>query len=130
MTHEKNTTANHRRILLIKVTIELDSAISKSRDKILGIMEISSDGMLTVETAGRRADYDVKIRKGGKSGNPIFFECKIENFARKSRNVWDLIYLALEQRQTAKKSKEPQTLFNDFNLNDAINSMVSDKGDR
>jgi len=92
---------------MIKVTVELDSAISSSRDKVLGIMTISNDGMLSVETAGRRASYDVHISKGGQAIKQTLFECKIENFPRKRDNVWDLIYLALERRQTAKNSKKP-----------------------
>jgi len=111
---------------MIKVTVELDSAIHKSRDKILGIMTITNDGILSVETCGRRASYDVKISKKGKQVNQTLFECKVENFPRKTSNVWDLIYEALHLRKIAKKGKKKKKQ-NDFDLNDTINSMVSDK---
>lgn len=114
---------------MITITAKLDSAISESRDKILGIITITNDGMLSVETAGRRASYDVKISKGGNAVNQTLFECKIKNFPRKQKNIWDLLYLVLQQQQSAKNNKKRRLkrIKGDISINDMINSIVGNK---
>jgi hypothetical protein len=74
---------------MIVVTVELKSAISSSRDKLLGTLLITNDGTGS-ETRG---NYDVLFRgaKGGsgKSG-------KVSEYPRNDVAIWNLIRQACE----------------------------------
>lgn len=80
---------------MIKVTVELISAVSSSRNKILGVGYISNNVEKTYETNGYYGDYKVELSKSGKKINETWRNGKVENFPRKRLLAWDLVTRAL-----------------------------------
>lgn len=80
---------------MIRITVELVSAISADRNETLGVAEISNVGG-TVS----RGNYFVRLSKRGRSfrrfGEP-FRTGVVEGFPRKRLGGWDLLYLALRE---------------------------------
>jgi hypothetical protein len=67
---------------MIRVTIELISAVDPSRNRVLGTMEICNDG-----TGDERfGNYNGKLMAeyGGRNG-------RVENFNRTRQSVWSLV---------------------------------------
>jgi len=81
---------------MIKVTIELASAINPGRSKVLGIATISNDGETTKESKGKKGSYSVWLSKWAPKQNQTWKKGKVENFDRVKRGSWDLLYLALK----------------------------------
>lgn len=77
---------------MIKVTVELVSAVSSSRDRHLGTAYIVNDGTGSA-TVG---DYDVTLSQFGKP-DVIWRSGKVKNFKRRTLGPWDLLYLALKE---------------------------------
>jgi len=78
---------------MIRVTVELLSAISPARNRVLGVMNIANDGVTSSETGGKRGSYNFIIR--GKRKDRALREGRVENYPRKSALVWVLLYRAL-----------------------------------
>lgn len=81
---------------MIRVTVELISAISPSRNRVLGIATISNDGHKFTETNGVRSDYDVEINQAGQHFDQIWKRTRVLDFPRKRLGAWDLLYRALK----------------------------------
>lgn len=81
---------------MIKVTVELVSAIHPSRNRILGIGYLANDGHETGRTSGARGSYDVTLGKRQPKENQIWKKGRVESFPRRARGCWDLLYLALK----------------------------------
>ena len=78
---------------MIKVTIELQSAISGTTTK-LGEMYISNDGTSLVPTSG---DYFVSVCRKGKWGRHLRPQRigTVKNYPRLAYNVWRLVSRAI-----------------------------------
>ena len=76
---------------MIRVTVELVSAIHPSRSKVLGIAEISNDGHGTATIASYRA----RLSKWAPRLRETWAHGIVHDFDRKRRGPWDLIYQAL-----------------------------------
>ena len=78
---------------MIVVTVELVSAISPDRDKVLGRMCIANDGSIDDPTRG---NYDAWVRrKGTTSYRSATRIGRVENFPRQSYVIWRLVLRAL-----------------------------------
>lgn len=80
---------------MIRITIELISAVDANRNTVLGIATIANDGKRSVETHGERGDYVVTLSKWAPKTDETWLRGRVLNFPRKRRGVWDLLYLAL-----------------------------------
>ncbi len=80
---------------MIRVTIELISAIHPNRNTVLGVAEIANDEKTSNETGGRLGSYSVKLSKWAPMLNDVWKRGRVENFDRVKRGPWDLLYLAL-----------------------------------
>lgn len=91
---------------MIKVTIELISAISPTRNKILGIIEIANWGKII----NGLSNYTVKLSKWEPKLNETWKASVVLHFDRVKRGPYDLLYLALQsclgQRNGEQKSIE------------------------
>ncbi len=77
---------------MIKITVELDSAISRTRDRLLGIAEIANDGTGNAS----HGNYVVRIGKAGSKSRETWRSGVVRDFPRKGRlGAWDLLYRAL-----------------------------------
>lgn len=76
---------------MIKVTVELISAVDPSRSKLLGIAVIANVG-------GDRSvgDYVVKLSKWAPKTSEVWRGGEVRGFDRVKRGSWDLLYLALK----------------------------------
>ncbi len=81
---------------MIRVTVELVSARGSSRDRLLGIAQITNDGKRSFMTGGARGDFYVSLSKWAPKHNQVWKRGRIENFDRRRRGPWDLLYLALK----------------------------------
>lgn len=77
---------------MIRVTIELISAVSPDRNRVLGIAEISN-----VRGTKQRADYRYKVF--GKNGRKMH-DGYLQNMPRLKTNAWDLLTILLTQERT------------------------------
>jgi hypothetical protein len=80
---------------MIRITVELVSAINPSRSRVLGVAKISNDSQLSFETGGKRGAYDVTLSKWAPKLGETWKRGRVENFDRVRRGPWDLLYLAL-----------------------------------
>lgn len=78
---------------MIRVTVELISAISPARNRVLGVMHIANDGVTSRETDGKRGSYNFIIR--GKRKDRVLREGRVEDYPRKSALIWVLLHRAL-----------------------------------
>lgn len=76
---------------MIRVTVELVSAIDPKRNKVLGVAVIANDGKGTAT----HGNYDVVLSKAGAAISQKWRQGRVEGFARKNRGGWDLLFLAL-----------------------------------
>jgi len=81
---------------MIRITVELVSAIDPSRNKVLGVAEIANDGKTSAGTKGALGSYTVRLSKWAPKLNQTWKTCRVEGFDRKNRGSWDLLYLALK----------------------------------
>lgn len=80
---------------MVRVTVELIPHSDESQKRLLGIAEISNDGVLSTETRGRYGSYDVTLSKWAPLQNQIWKRGRVDKFDRLRRGPWDLLYLAL-----------------------------------
>ena len=73
---------------MIVVTVELKSAISRTRDRVLGVMTIANDG-----TGGATIGHYCATLAGVRGR--VLDSCVVRGFPRKKLLAWDLIYRAL-----------------------------------
>jgi hypothetical protein len=88
---------------MIKITVELVSAIHPSRSRVLGIGTIANTGK---RRADGKCDYVAKLSKWAPKesqtwqwntfGHEESEELYIEGFDNVKRGPWDLLYLALK----------------------------------
>ena len=73
---------------MIKVTIELHSAVHPSRSRKLGEVYIVNQGERTILTGGKEADYNVtfKNRRGA-----AFKHKNIKRWRRNDKSIWKLM---------------------------------------
>lgn len=103
---------------MIKITVELVSAVSHDRDKLLGVGVISNIG-----GDEQYGDYSVWLskmapreRQAWKQGGihltaadvQVFFDTDVTQFDRECRGCWDLLYIALRQL-VASRNPDPAT---------------------
>jgi len=75
---------------MIRVTVELVSAISPDRNEILGVAEIANvGGDLS------RGHYSVRLSKRGRHVAQTWRVGQVRDFPRLRQGAWDLLYLAL-----------------------------------
>ncbi len=79
---------------MIKVTAELVSART-GKTSLLGYAEIVNDRITTQKTQGHRGGYVVRIYRRG-SRDRLWKGGRVENFPRKAKGFWDLLYLGLK----------------------------------
>jgi hypothetical protein len=75
---------------MIRITVELVSAISPKRNRVLGIAEIANVGGDL-----ERGDYSVSLSKWAPKTDQTWKRGKVRNFDRQDRGAWDLLFLAL-----------------------------------
>ena len=80
---------------MIRVTVELVSAIDPSRSRVLGVAEIANDGAHSVATDGQRGAYTVRLSKWAPKLKETWKTARVSDFDRVKRGPWDLLYLAL-----------------------------------
>ncbi len=87
---------------MIRVTVELVSAIHPSRNRLLGVAEIKNDGKGTVTAGHYNATFSMKQPMQGRTWRTG----RVEGFKRRQFGAWDLLWLclgaALGQDRTAK----------------------------
>lgn len=76
---------------MIRVTIQLESAISSTRDAHLGTLIIANDG-----TSKNLARGNYQVMMFGKTGRHPIRRARVENHARNAHPVGTLIRKALE----------------------------------
>lgn len=87
---------------MVRVTVELVSAIDASRSRVLGVAEIS---LIAVAPGGARGTYDVWLSKGGRQRNATWKTGRVDDFPRKRFGGWDLLYLALRNILAARHAR-------------------------
>lgn len=87
---------------MIRVTVELISAISLDRGRVLGVMHIANDGITSQETGGKRGSYNFTIF--GKR-QQVLRQGRVEDYPRKSALIWVLLHRVLNVA-FGKKEKE------------------------
>lgn len=80
---------------MIKVTIELVSAIDPTRSKVLGIALIANDGVTSKESDGNLGSYSVTLSKWAPKLRDVWKSGRVKDFDRVGRGPWDLLFLAL-----------------------------------
>ncbi len=80
---------------MIRVTVELVSAIHPSRNRVLGVAEIANDGETTLLSSGSRGTYRVRLSKWAPKLGETWKRGRVEDFDRVRRGPWDLLFLAL-----------------------------------
>lgn len=75
---------------MIRVTVELVSAIDPSRDRLLGVATIANVG-----GGASSADYEATFSKWAPKHEQTWKKGSVSRFPRLTRGAWDLLYLAL-----------------------------------
>lgn len=75
---------------MIRVTVELVSAIDPARNRTLGTMEIVNDGTGTAEVC----DYGATLH--AEYTPPVGRKCRVLGFRRQRQSVWSLVGAALK----------------------------------
>jgi hypothetical protein len=91
---------------MIRITIELVSAIGSNRSKILGIAEITNDGELSKNTDGSKGGYDVRLSKWAPKLRETWKKGRVEGFDRINRGPWDLLFIALRNIVGSRNGEE------------------------
>lgn len=89
---------------MIRVTVELISALAPERSKILGVAEIDNDLKTSLATNGQQGSYNVSLSKWAPKTKETWRRGKVENFDRKTHGAWDLLYLALTACNIAERN--------------------------
>lgn len=80
---------------MIRVTVELISGRT-GKASVLGIATIANDVQQTIESRGDLGSYDARFSKWAPKEKEIWKRGRVENFDRRRRGPWDLLYLALK----------------------------------
>jgi hypothetical protein len=80
---------------VIRVTVELISAVHPARSRVLGIAEIANDGETSRASHGARGSYTVRLSKRAPQTSHTWRRGRVENFPRRRLGAWDLLYRAL-----------------------------------
>lgn len=81
---------------MLKVTVELVSAVDSSRSRVLGVAVIENDGIESIETNGDTGSYRARFSKWAPKERETWKRGTVSGFNRKTRGAWDLLYLALQ----------------------------------
>lgn len=76
---------------MIRVTVELVSAIDPSRSRLLGVALVANDGTGTNE----RGNYSASFSKWAPKERETWKRGRVVGFDRIGRGAWDLLFLAL-----------------------------------
>lgn len=103
---------------MIRVTVQLISAVDPSRDKLLGVMEIANVGGNAVQ-----ADYEYELRsppegvdlldytatlsKWEPKVKEVWKRALVKGFDRQNRGAWDLLYLVLRNAVGSRNLQVP-----------------------
>lgn len=90
---------------VIRVTVELVSAVDPSRSRLLGVATICNDGTGTVD----RCDYDASFSKWAPKQDEAWKRSRVTGFTRQTRGAWDLLYLALRNAVGSRNSTPTST---------------------
>ena len=80
---------------MIRITVELVSAIHPSRNKVLGVAEIMNNGIETRETGGKKGTYMAKFTNKRINMAKPWRQSIVRHYPSKSYSVWVLIQRAL-----------------------------------
>ena len=80
---------------MIRITVELISAVHPSRSRVLGIAEIANDGETSRASNGARGSYTVRLSKRAPYTRQTWKAGRVEDFPRRRLGAWDLLYRAL-----------------------------------
>lgn len=80
---------------MIRITVELVSAVDPSRNRVLGVAKIANDFDRCYETNGRRGTYRVWISKRAPHTRHTWKTCTVADFPRRRLGVWDILCRAL-----------------------------------
>lgn len=80
---------------MIRVTVELVSAVDAARSRVLGIATISNDVVESVATHGALGSYRATFSKWAPKTSETWKKGRVEGFNRRTRGAWDLLFLAL-----------------------------------
>lgn len=83
--------------MMIRITVELISAIDPSRNRVLGVAKICNNWERSRDTNGARGTYSVWISRRAPHEKRTWKTCVVEDFPRKRLGVWDIIYRALRE---------------------------------
>lgn len=85
---------------MIRVTVELISAVHHSRSTVLGMMVIANDGETSLDNPNL-GTYIVKTYRGRSretlEQGRIQKQAKVERWRRKEFHIWNLVRRALEE---------------------------------
>jgi len=76
---------------MLRVTVELVSAISPDRSRTLGVAEIANTG----GSGDPHCSYDVRLSKWQPKLNETWKRGRVPRFNRVSFGAWDLLFLSL-----------------------------------
>lgn len=91
---------------MIRITVELVSAVHPSRNRTLGVAKIWNTGQggplfgeygAEFSEAPEQMDFEISLSKMEPKTGQIWRRGGVKRFNRKTRGCWDLIYLALKQ---------------------------------
>lgn len=84
-------------VAVIRVTVELDSAVSSARDRVLGRAEVWNDGVLSEEdpSVGRYVGTFETLAPGGEVATRRTASVPRFRRATNDRDAWDLLFLLL-----------------------------------
>jgi hypothetical protein len=91
---------------MIRVTVDLISAIDQSRSKTLGVCEIVNDGTGTIHSC----DYDVRLSKWAPKLSETWKKGRVIGFPRTVRGPWDLPRLLLVHPPQGRRSPDNEAV--------------------
>ena len=93
---------------MIRVTVELISAIDEKRSRLLGVATIGNDLRESVASNGAMGSYDYRLSKWYPKNNQTWKVGQVSGFNRKTRGAWDLLYMVLRDA-VGNRNKEEKT---------------------
>lgn len=89
---------------MIRVTVELVSAINPSRSRVLGIAEIAND--LSSDNLREVGNYKYRLSKWAPKLKETWKRGRVEGLSRTKRGAWDLLYMILHDAVASRNAKE------------------------
>ncbi len=80
---------------MIRVTVELVSAVDPKRSKVLGVAKLVNDGVDSLFTAGDKGSYVCTFSKMEPKTKETWKKSQVKGFDRNRLGPWDLLYLGL-----------------------------------